>query len=190
MEENPYPTLVVARPGSSSAESASSRYLLVGAGKHGANSQVVGYDRKTVRLRGTLIYRDNQTMVELVNGSISVLSGVSQAQQMTKELGTFVLTGEIVDSKCYFGVMNPGNGKVHRDCAVRCLSGGAPPVLVTSDLTGSPAVLLLTDPVLNPLRKEAFLNRVAQPVRIRGNVVKKGETWFLETEPTAVSPRQ
>jgi hypothetical protein len=27
------------------------------------------------------------------------------------------LTGEIVDSKCYLGVMNPGQGKVHRDCA-------------------------------------------------------------------------
>jgi hypothetical protein len=35
------------------------------------------------------------------------------------DLGEVQLTGEIVDSKCYFGVMNPGNGKVHRDCAVR-----------------------------------------------------------------------
>ena len=44
------------------------------------------------------------------------------------DLDTFTLIGEIVDSKRYLGVMNPGNGKVHRDCAVRCLSGGIPPI--------------------------------------------------------------
>lgn len=188
IEENPYPILVVAKPGTSSVESASSRYLLVAAGKHGANSQVVGYDGKTVRLRGTLIYRGNQTMVELVRGSISVLDDAIQPQQTTKELGTFVLTGEIVDSKCYFGVMNPGNGKVHRDCAVRCLSGGTQPVFVTNDLNGSPSVLLLTASGKRLLRKEVFLNQVAQPVQIRGKVVKTGETLFLETEPSAISP--
>ncbi len=39
------------------------------------------------------------------------------------------LKGEIVDTKCYLGVMKPGMGKVHRGCAVRCLSGGIPPGL-------------------------------------------------------------
>ena len=31
------------------------------------------------------------------------------------DFGEVTLAGEIVDSKCYLGVMNPGNGKVHRD---------------------------------------------------------------------------
>ena len=36
-------------------------------------------------------------------------------------LGPVELTGEIADSKCWLGVMNPGEGTVHRDCARRCL---------------------------------------------------------------------
>ncbi|MEO7310239.1 MAG: Rieske 2Fe-2S domain-containing protein [Chitinophagaceae bacterium] len=40
-----------------------------------------------------------------------------------------VITGEIIDPKCYFGAMNPGQGKTHLSCAVRCISGGIMPVL-------------------------------------------------------------
>ena len=47
--------------------------------------------------------------------------------------------------KCYLGVINPGNGKVHRDCAVRCLSGGVTPVFATNDFNGRPTILVLTD---------------------------------------------
>ena len=95
-------------------------------------------------------------------------------------MGEFELVGEIVDSKCYLGNMNPGNSKVHRDCAVRCLSGGIPPVFATNDLNGSPAVLLLTGPNQNRLPREAFLNRVAQPTQIHGRVMQIGNTLLLE----------
>jgi hypothetical protein len=76
-------------------------------------------------------------------------------------LGEFDLVGEIVDRKCYLGNMNPGNGKVHRDCAVRCLSGGILPVFATNDFNGSPAVLLLTGPNQKRLPREALLDRRA-----------------------------
>ncbi len=59
------------------------------------------------------------------------------------DLGAVTLTGEIVDTKCHLGVMNPGEGKVHRDCAVRCISGGAPPVS-GADQEGDTRLLLLT----------------------------------------------
>ena len=93
-----------------------------------------------------------------------------------------------MDSKCYLGVMNPGSGKVHRDCAVRCISGGIPPIFVTNNFNGSPAILLLTDLHQKPLPKESFLKLVPQPVRIRGKVIKTGETLYLKTEPSAISP--
>ena len=93
-----------------------------------------------------------------------------------------------MDSKCYLGAMNPGSGKVHRDCAVRCISGGIPPIFVTNDFNGSPAILLLTDLHQKPLPKETFLRLVAQPVRIHGSVVKTGETLYLKTGPSAISP--
>jgi hypothetical protein len=104
-------------------------------------------------------------------------------------LGEFDLVGEIVDSKCYFGNMNPGNGKVHRDCAVRCMSGGIPPVFATNDFNGSPAVLQLTGSNQKELPKEAFLDRVAQLMRIHGTVMQIGNTLLLETESSAIASR-
>src|SRR5437870_13626118 len=115
-------------------------------------------------------------MLEVLPGSIAIGAQQSQAaSRSTIALGPVTLRGEIVDSKCYLGVMNPGSGKVHRDCAVRCISGGIPPVFATNDFNGSPAILLLTDLHQKPLPKETFLKLVAQPVRIHGSVVKTGE---------------
>jgi len=186
LEATPYPMLIVVGPGST--EPKASRFLLVAEGKHGADSQVAAFAGKNVRLRGTKIYRDNQTMIEVITGSISALGDSKEPRPTTQELGSFELTGEIVDSKCYLGVMNPANGKVHRDCSVRCISGGIPPIFATNDFNGSPAILLLTGLDQQPLPKESFLKLVAQPVRIRGKVVTTSETLYLRTEPSAISP--
>ena len=186
IEATPYPILIVVGP--DSTEPKALRYLLVAEGKHGADSQVAAFAGKNVQLRGTKIYRDNQTMLEVVGGSISLKGDSAQSVTSSQELGVFELSGEIVDSKCYLGVMNPGSGKVHRDCAVRCISGGIPPVFATNDFNGSPATLLLTDLDQKPLPKQSFLKLVAQPVRIRGKVIKTGETLYLKTEPSAISP--
>jgi hypothetical protein len=183
IETSPYPTLLSRQD---AANSSTLRYLLVAKGKHGAGSQVATYVGKTVRLRGTLIYRDDQKMIVLSAGSIATLDDAQQNQVPPKSLGEVDLVGEIVDSKCYFGNMNPGNGKVHRDCAVRCLSGGIPPVFATNDFNGSPAVLQLTGPNQKPLPKEAFIDRVAQPMRIHGTVMQVGNTLLLETESAAI----
>ncbi len=186
LEARPYPALLVSRPGG--AEAGVSRYLLVATGKHGADGQVAAHVGKNVRLSGTLIYRDGQTMVELLRDSIAVVNDVVPPLPAPQKLGQFELVGEIVDSKCYFGVMNPGNGKVHRDCAVRCLSGGIPPVFLTSDFNGTAATLLLTGPNQKPLSSSDILNRVARPVRMKGEVTRVGDSLFIETEGSAISP--
>jgi len=61
-------------------------------------------------------------------------------------------------------------------------------VYATNDFNGHPAILVLTDPNNSPLSKEVFLGRVAQPVQIRGRVIQTGDTLFLETEQSAISP--
>ena len=129
----PFPTLLVARPGEIGQQDKYSRYLLDAPGKHGADDLVATFDGKQVRLQGQLIYREGGTMVEIAPGSIAVIDATPTVPATTRDLGTVTLTGEIVDSKCYLGVMNPGQGKVHRDCAGRCLSGGIPPIFVTTD---------------------------------------------------------
>lgn len=185
IENSPFP--VLSTSGSSITDSKTKRYLLVAAGKRGADSQVQEYAGKTVRLRGTLIHRDDQLMIELVKDSISVLADTNEVPSLMTDLGTFDLTGEIADSKCYLGVMNPGNGKVHRDCAVRCLSGGIPPIFATDDFRGGPAILVLTDAAGKPLHKQAFLNLLAQPVRVHGKVLQTANTLLLEIQPGAIS---
>src|SRR5207253_5105494 len=148
-----------------------------------------GLQGKTVSLRGTLIERRPDRMLEVVPETLHETAPIAtQKIDQPMDLGAVTLKGEIVDSKCYLGVMNPGSGKVHRDCAVRCISGGIPALFATNDFNGSPAILLLTDLDQKPLPKESFLNLVAQPVRIRGKVVKTGETLYLKTEPSAIFP--
>ena len=118
VEARPYPTLLVARPGDAAGQPYS-RYLLVAHGKHGADADFAGLDGKQVRLRGEVIYRDGHTMIQIQPGSVSILPAAAPAASAPEQdLGERTVTGEIVDTKCYLGVMNPGHGKVHRDCEI------------------------------------------------------------------------
>ena len=87
------------------------------------------------------------------------------------------LEGEIIDPKCYFGVMKPGKGKIHRSCAVRCISGGIPPVLSSTDNNNISQYFLLTDTNGNPIN-EAVLPFIGKPSKITG-IVEKMEDWFV-----------
>jgi hypothetical protein len=159
----PYPMLLVPRPGSHEF----SQYLLVAPGKHGADSLVAAFEGKQVRLQGQLIYRDAQTMVEIDPKTITVMESAQNPGPETTALGTVTLTGEIVDSKCYLGVMNPGRGKVHRDCAARCLNGGIPPALLTS--TGE--IVLLVNHDDKPFAKDGLREFVGEVVVVRGELI-------------------
>jgi hypothetical protein len=88
------------------------------------------------------------------------------------------MTGEIVDSKCYLGVMNPGRGKVHRDCAARCLSGGVPPIFITTDGTQ----LLLVGSDGSALGRDELREFVAEPITIQGELFQRGMSRLLRID--------
>jgi methionine sulfoxide reductase heme-binding subunit len=70
-------------------------------------------------------------VMEIENGLYSFEekpSPIALANNTTNS-STQIIKGEIIDPKCYFGAMNPGEGKPHLSCAVRCISGGIMPVL-------------------------------------------------------------
>jgi hypothetical protein len=181
IRERPYPHLLVSRPGSSEF----SRYLLVATGKHGVSAITRGLDGKQVGLRGSLIYRAGDTMIELAPGSQPLVEGVASAPESAPlDAVDVTLAGEIADSKCYFGVMNPGEGKVHRDCAVRCISGGIPPVFIARDAQKSAKTLVLVGADGRQLNREA-LDFVAEPIRVKGQLVRSGETLILLVEPAS-----
>src|SRR5262245_7258713 len=149
-------------------------WLLVGPGKHGAGD-FHPMNGRTVRLRGQRIIRGEDHMIELLPGSLNA-GNQAESTPQPEDLGDVLLTGEIVDSKCYFGVMNPGAGKVHRDCAARCISGGIPPAFLVSDSSGKTATLLLA------IWKGELLDHIAEPVTLRGRLTRSSGrlTLYLE----------
>ena len=163
---SPYPSL----------RTESGRFLLAGPGKHGATDLVREYNLRDVQLRGSLIRRNDNMMLEIMPGSIRAIGSSGRVDQI-RELGPITLTGEIVDSKCYFGVMNPGNGKVHRDCAVRCISGGIPPGFIVKDASGMTRTLILSG-----VESREVLDFVAEPVKIRGRLQRLGDMLILVAE--------
>jgi hypothetical protein len=187
LSTQPFPTLLL--DPSSDRQQQDAPYLLVAPGKFGADSLLAGRDAKHIRLRGALIHRDEGQMIEVDPSSIAETGGSpSAAPREEQELGEMTLAGEIVDTKCFLGVMNPGEGKVHRDCAARCLSGGIPPALVTTDLDGASRLVLLLGEDGKPMRRENFLQRVGQPVWVTGRVTKSQGLFYLRTSASGMVP--
>jgi hypothetical protein len=180
---HPYPVLLIPRPGVPGHQSPVSEYLLVAPGKHGADELLSGLDGKTVRLQGQLIYRAGQTMLEVVPGSVAPAGAAPATPANIREWGRVTLTGEIVDSKCFLGVMNPGNGKVHRDCAARCLSGGIPPLFISGE-KGDQYLLVGAD--RKALKRDALREFIAEPITLQGTLFQDGELKFLEVDPAGL----
>lgn len=142
-------------------------YLLAGAGKLGTR-EAMGHDGRQVRLRGSRVRRAGMTMIEVETGSARFGSG--HGPEQVTVLGRRRLNGEVVDGKCYLGVMNPGAGQVHRDCAARCLAGGLPALFVTGG-----EVL-----VLEGFDAKARRNEVGVPLTLEGVRKKVGGLEVLE----------
>jgi hypothetical protein len=102
-----------------------------------------------------------------------------------EQLGELTLTGEIVDGKCHLGVMNPGEGPTHRGCAVQCIRGGAPPLLVATDTAGRSWRFLLTDRIGGAVGMR-ILDLVALPVRVTGQASRRGDLLYLAVEPSTI----
>lgn len=121
-------------------------HILVGAGKFGPGPIIAGAEGHRVRFNGSLIIREPFRMIELNRPDTFVNLDKDSAPApppAVSPLGEGTFTGELVDTKCWSGVMRPATGKVHRGCAIRCLSGGVPPGLLVRDGSGDGMVLLL-----------------------------------------------
>jgi hypothetical protein len=186
LQTEPYPHLLVTRPGTVDGSPQFSTYYLVAPWKFGLNRDAIAsLDGQPVTLKGALIYRGNQTMVETKPEWIRAAAKVSGpgAAPQTVSLGKQTLVGEIVDSKCFLGVMNPGQLAPHRACAIRCISGGCPPVLLVRQKQGAPFCLLLVSAEGKPVNKQV-LDFVAEPVAISGEVERQGELLILRADPS------
>jgi hypothetical protein len=126
-----------------------SSLVVVGLGKHGLPAVARGADGCEVRFSGSLVVREQMTMVEVDDPAAFEIGDCSAAtiERGIRTVGSMTVVGELVDTKCYFGVMKPATGKVHRACAIRCLSGGVPPGILLRTDGDDGVVLLLAGPV-------------------------------------------
>lgn len=181
-------------------------YILVEQGKLGVQRRLEaeGLYSGTVRARGFLIERNGRKVLELdstealplqqlaimpvrIEETIAVRPATADEVKLELEadLGTHTLRGEIVDPKCYLGVMQPGDGKTHKVCATLCIKGGIPPMLLVKNDQGETAAYLLTDAEGNAF-PESHHEYIADPIEITGQVLRDGDLLILRADLASI----
>jgi hypothetical protein len=171
---------------------------LVNYAKFGAEDLIRMYEEKQktslngkkIKLSGTFLYDDGKALFELTKHEASILEVLPIDDTELQEsiapridyLGVNSIKGEIVDSKCYFGAMRPGFGKTHRACAVRCISGGIPPVLAATNYEGDVNYFLIRGSNKEAINKEV-LPYIAEPVKLTGELVRIDDWMVLYIDP-------
>lgn len=171
IQAEPIPFLLIEKEEKNNGLPLFEKIPLVSEGKFGFDGE--SFNNQKVKLKGTLIYRDDLKMIEVQTNTVEKISAENVLTETIESLGEQTLKGEIVDSKCYLGVMNPGQSKPHKDCAIRCLSGGIPPLFVVKDKDGNVSELWLV------AEKSQFLDYVAEPIEINGEVKRQGDKLFI-----------
>ncbi|MEO7768580.1 MAG: hypothetical protein ABIS01_14215 [Ferruginibacter sp.] len=163
---------------------------LVGYGKHGADGIIASLekdnktslDKKEITLKGVLLYNEGKLIVQIDAHDkplVHIGPVITSADLLPnlKELGIQKVKGEIIDPKCYFGVMKPGLGKPHRDCAIRCILGGIPPLLRVQNDNGASNYYIIVGPNGEKMN-QAVQDFVAEPVALEGKLVQYDD-WVV-----------
>ena len=182
----PYPMLIVdGRDGGPPR-----RILLVTMGKIGGDGFGLPDDARAATVTGYPIGRDETLLltVEDAERDIHVHEAVAFSDA-SASLGQVSLVGEIIDPKCYFGAMKPGEGKVHKACATLCIRGGIPPMFLTRDGEGNGRYYLLVDEDGRGLEGDALdalLPFVSDLVRIEGAIERHDNFLVFKIDPTRI----
>jgi hypothetical protein len=165
----PYPVILVP----ADAGHPEHAVLLVSEGKHGAPGDLAALDGARVTAQGYPLLRDGLTVLQLSQHPRRLDAAGAAPAPLAAELGQRTLQGEIADSKCFLGAMNPGEGKVHAGCASLCLLGDVPPLFVTRDAAGKLTYRLLADEKGGPIA-EGAANRAGAYVTLTGKLRRVG----------------
>ncbi|MEE9322117.1 MAG: hypothetical protein V3U76_16895 [Granulosicoccus sp.] len=178
---DPYPVL----HRSAEAENGQAQsVLMVMVGKHSADVVAEKHANTMVSVRGFSVSRGGWLMLELADETaVTPLDTAADVADPAmpgnaESLGTVTLVGEVVGSKCFLGVMNPGGGPVHRACAEVCLLGGVPPMLVVKDRQQRKFGYMLTSSD-GSSAAEQLTNIAAESVQVTGELTRNGDLLYL-----------
>ena len=178
----PYPFLVL---DPDAAHPQGHAVLLSGGGKRGAQAAVAGLEGKRVRATGIGFKRGTLDMMFV--DTLVPAEGAAVLPEASPR-GIWRLTGEICDGKCTAGIMRPGQGLAHKACANVCVTGGVPPVLVTTAPVEGTGFLLMGNPEGRAL-PDAFRDHTGLLRRMEGTVTRVADLLiFLTDVPYAVTP--
>lgn len=189
LETAPYPLVRVA-PNENYPEGHT--LLLAGQGKRGVQATAAALAGQVVDVGGVLLKRGTIDMLQVgrrvpLQASVDGLSedALETIDLSVADLGTWRLTGEICDGKCYVGAMRPGTGIPHKACANLCLNGGVPAVFVSTAPVEGTEFFLLSDQDGNPIDKE--LQRfVAARVQVDGQIERRGDLMVFKVDLNSV----
>jgi hypothetical protein len=176
LTRDPYPMLRVNKNGRVKT------YIVISDEKRGAEAALEKFeDGATLKLSGYEIERAAVGMIQLAATDIAAAEAGPIAEPAREIHGRATIEGEIVDSKCWLGVMRPGDGHIHKACASLCIRGGIPPMFVTR-AGGVPTVMLLTLFDGRAVPPEQILDYVADSVRLSGIVEKRGDLVIFKAD--------
>jgi nitrite reductase/ring-hydroxylating ferredoxin subunit/catechol 2,3-dioxygenase-like lactoylglutathione lyase family enzyme len=124
-------------------------------------------EREGVR---ALTLHDRPDAIQLINDA------ALPAAKLSEEHDTLI-EGMIIDPKCYLGAMNPGEGKPHRSCAIRCIEGGIMPMVVFKGKNGKQQYAVLLGASGEPVNQRIGY-AVAEPVALRGKIFSF-DNWLV-----------
>ena len=164
--------------------------LLSCLGKCGVAAQIGSLEGQPVVVTGSLIQRGQHSMIAVdeqgpwLRRDERATPDASLAFPASEALGEVSLSGEILDSKCWFGAMRPSDGKLHKACASLCIRGGIPPAFFARGPAGQSALTILTD--AGRAHGPELLALVADPVRIAGRLFRRGDLLLLDAPVSAI----
>jgi len=181
--EHPYPMLLPDsnKPGA---------IFVVSMGKSGAHDRLKEHFGRAVTLNGYGLSRQGRHLIELDDSPQAVISDSSTTRSAAVEMNHIkhtILTGEIVDGKCYLGAMKPGDGMGHQSCAALCIKGGLPPMFVANTDEGDLVYYLLLIDGSTQL-PDHILAMLGRPVTIEGDIATMQGIPILQTTASLVTP--
>jgi hypothetical protein len=176
----PYALVRVPATGNAPAHSV----LLVDEWKFGVSLGPEFHDGEAIHVQGYALRRGEVTVLQIAAAPQPAAHSVPAAPAL-RDGGEQTLSGEIVDSKCWAGAMNPGEGKAHRGCGSLCLLGNIPALFIGRGAPGAAPWYVLADADGNPL-DEAIRAHVGELQTLKGHVLDAADLHEFRLEQESV----